>query len=74
MNKPTNSSVPSYDSPKELADRFCEFVYTKISKIHEDLFGSQKEGEKKETLVKIHVRLHQYLLHSSPSLKMRSER
>ena len=41
LNKPKNSSLPTYDSPKELADRFCEFFSSKIAKIREDLFGSQ---------------------------------
>ena len=49
INKSKSTSLPSYESPKELADRFCEFFSTKIAKIREDLFGSQTEGETSKT-------------------------
>ena len=45
MNKPKKSSLPSHDSAKELADRFCDFFSTKISKLREDLFGSNINAE-----------------------------
>ena len=37
MNKSKSTKLPSYDSPKELADRFCDFFSEKICKIREDL-------------------------------------
>jgi hypothetical protein len=45
MNKSKSSNLPSYDSPEELADRFCEYFSNKIIKIRADLFAAQSSEE-----------------------------
>ena len=45
MNKSKTTKLPSYDSPKELADRFCDFFSEKICKIRKDLFNIKSAKE-----------------------------
>ena len=50
MNKPKNSILPSYDPLLRswLTDSVSFLAVRYISKIHEDLFASQNEGEKRD--------------------------
>jgi hypothetical protein len=56
MNKPKGIKLPSLDSPKQFADRFCEYFTTKIANIWNELFGTQSSQESPKPVIEDQVR------------------
>ena len=67
-NDPKN--LPTHDSPKELADRFCEFFSSKITKIRNELVELQSTATDREATHSDHLpRFSEFLPASQEEVK-----